>query len=473
MPAITSKLPADSTGVDQQRLSALTKLAFGAGDLGPAIVAAINGFFLNAFLLDVAGLRPAAAGAIFLIVKIWDAVNDPLLGSLSDRTRTRWGRRRPWLLFGALPFGLLFFLQWLVPPMSDTVKFWYYLVVALLLDTAYTAVNVPYCALTPELTHDYDERTSLSSYRMSFSILGGVFATFIHTQIVGAFSLSGNAADVYAGYMVSAAIWAVCITVPSIITFATTREVHYQEERPKGPGYLEGLRIAFRNRAFITVTLIYLLSWLSVQFVQNNLFLYVRYWMKTESLFGPLVLAVQVSGFVFVLFWTQVSRRLGKQNTYYVGMSFWILVSVVLFFVQPGQVALLFVLAILAGGGVSISYLIPWSMLPDVIEMDELETGQRREGVYYGFFVFLQKLGISLGLAISNFILEGAGYITPQPGQPPVVQPNQVLLALRLFVSIAPVIVLLISFLAVRAYPIDRARHAAMRAELARRRAET
>jgi glycoside/pentoside/hexuronide:cation symporter, GPH family len=447
----------------REKLSRLAKLAFGAGDLSPAIVAAINGFFLNAFLLDVAGLRPAMAGSIFLIVKVWDAVNDPIVGVLTDRTKSRWGRRRPWLLFAAIPFGLFFFLQWLVPPVSDWGKFWYYLVVAILLDAAYTAVNVPYAALTPELTHDYDERTSLSSYRMSFSILGGVFAAFLHTVIVGKF------ANVYTGYMVSAAIWTFFIIVPNWITFAFTREVHFKEDRPKGPGFFEGLRIAFSNRAFVLVTLIYLMSWLSIQFVQTNLILYVKYWMGAESQFGTLVLAVQVSAFLFVLLWTRVSARIGKKTTYYIGMSFWIVVEIVLFFVQPGQMGLLFVLAILAGGGVSIGYLIPWSMIPDVIEMDELETGQRREGVFYGFFVFLQKLGISLGLAISNFILEASGYVNQVPGGPIPSQPSAVLLALRAFVSLAPAVILMASFLAVRAYPISREKHAAMRAELARR----
>ncbi len=401
---------------------------------------------------------------------MWDAINDPIVGALTDRTKTRWGRRRPWLLFASIPFGLFFFLHWLVPPLSDWGKFWYYLFVAILLDTAYTAVNVPYCALTPELTHDYDERTSLSSYRFGFSILGGVLAAFLHTVIVQTVA-SAKGGDVFIGHAVSAAIWAVFIIVPSLITFIFTRETHFQEKRPSGPGFFEGLRIAFRNRAFISVTVIYLLSWLSVQFVQTNLLLYVKYWIGAEGQFGTLVLAVQVSSFAFVLLWARVSQRVGKQNTYYIGMVFWVLVEIILFFVQPGQVGILFALAVLAGGGVSIAYLIPWSMLPDVVELDELETGQRREGVFYGFFVFLQKLGISLGLAISNFILEASGYINQVPGGPTPVQPPAVLLALRVFVSLAPALILLISFLAVYRYPITRERHALMRAELANRRA--
>lgn len=448
-----------------EKLRVGTKLAFGAGDLSAAIVAAINGFFLNAFLLDVAGLRPATAGLIFLLVKIWDAVNDPMIGMLTDRTRSRWGRRRPWLLFAAIPFGLTFFLQWVVPDVGDAFKFWYYLIVALLLDTAYTAVNVPYAALTPELTHDYDERTSLSAYRMSFSILGGVFSAFLHTLIVNAVP------DVTRGYLISAAIWSFFIIMPNFITFAFTREVHYMEKRPPAPGIVEGLKIAFKNKAFVYVTLIYFLSWLSIQFVQSNLILYVRYWMHAESQFGVLILAVQVSAFLFLLFWNRVSARIGKQSTYYIGMGFWVIVSVLLFFVQPGQITLLFILAILAGAGVSIGYLIPWSMLPDVIEQDELDTGVRREGLFYGFFVFLQKLGLSLGLAISNFALEAAGYITPTLGTAQPIQPDSVLFALRLFVSILPAIVLMASFPVVRAYPINRARHADLRKELERRRA--
>ena len=454
-----------STAQPSEKLSFFTKLAFGAGDLGPAIVAAVNGFFLNAFLLDVAGLRPAAVGTIFLLAKIWDAVNDPIMGALTDRTKSRWGRRRPWLLFAAIPFGLAFFLHWIVPPLDDTGKFWYYLIVAILLDTAYTAINVPYAALTPELSHDYDERTSLSSFRFSFSILGGVLAAFFHTVIVGAF---GNA---YTGNAVSAAVWAFFIAAPNFITFAFTREVHFKEDRPKGPGFLEGLQIAFRNKAFVIVTLIYLLSWLSVQFVQNNLFLYVKYWIGAESQFGMLILAVQFSAFIFVLIWAKLSQRLGKQKVYYIGMSFWILVSFLLFAIQQGQVTLIFILAVLAAAGVSISYLIPWSMLPDVIELDELETGQRREGIFYGFFVFLQKLGISLGIALSNYALELAGYINQVPGGPVPVQPPAALLSLRVFVSLVPVVILLISFAVVARYPITRQKHAEMRAELARRKA--
>jgi glycoside/pentoside/hexuronide:cation symporter, GPH family len=460
-----------SSKPDSEKLSIGAKLAYGVGDLAPAIVSGVNGFLLNAFLLDVVGLHPALVGTIFLITKIWDAVNDPIIGALTDRTKSRWGRRRPWLLFAALPFGLLFIAQWLSPQWSEAGKFWYYLLVAIALDGAFTAVNVPYSAMTPELTHDYDERTSLSSYRLSFSIMGGVLAVFFHTLIVKAMP------NAFIGNAVAASCWAILIVAANWITFFFTREKHYEEmvksqaEHPedKGPDFLEGLKIAFRNKAFVNVTVIYLLSWLAIQFVQNNLLLYVRYWIGAESSFGFLVLAVQFSAFIFLMIWAKVSGKIGKQNVYYVGMSFWVVVEIILFFIQPGQIVFLFVMAILAGAGVSIGYLVPWSMIPDVVELDELETGQRREGIFYGFFVFLQKMGISLGLAMSNYVFALTGYINQVPGGALPVQPPGVLMALRIFVSLAPAVILLISFVAVYKYPISREKHAEMRAELDRR----
>ncbi len=447
------------------RLPFLTKLAYGAGDTGPAIIAAINGFFLLDFLVNVAGLRPGIAGNIFLIAKIWDAVNDPVVGWLSDKTISRMGRRRPWLLFGALPFGLAFLLHWIVPPLDEAGKFWYYLVIAILLDTAITAVGVPYVALAPELTPDYDERTRLNSFRFGFSILGGVLAAFFHTQIVNAFG-----ADRATGNAVSVAIWALVSVAGFLWTFFGTREPEYATraaEPPAGPGFAEGLRTVFGNRPFVLVTIIYLLSWLAIQFVQNNLFIYARDWVGLDAgVFGFLLLALQFSSFVFMLIWARVSERIGKKAVYYLGTLVFVLVLLGLFFVPRGQVTLLFVIAVVAGIGVAVCYLIPWSMLPDVIEWDELQTGQRREGVFAGFFVFLQKLGLSLGLWVSGWVLDLAGYIPAEAGQAVPPQPESVLLALRVLVGPAGAVILALSFVAAYLYPITKEKHAEIREQL-------
>lgn len=297
-----------------------------------------------------------------------------------------------------------------MPELSDIGKFWYYLLVAVLLDTGFTAVNVPYTAMTPELSSDYDERTSLNSYRFSFSVLGGTVAAFLHTVIIGSFT--GPA--VLRGYLISAAIWATVIVLSNLITFAFTEEKYFHEEKKEAQmGFFAGLATVFRNRPFIYATLIYLFSWLAIQFVQNNLILYVKYWGQAEEQFQWLLLLLQLSIFVFLLIWTRISERIGKQNVYYLGTSAWIVAGLLIFFIPAGNVTYLYILAPLAAIGVSVCYLIPWSMLPDVIDYDELESGQRREGIFYGFFVFLQKLGISLGIAISNLVLAYTGYVKP------------------------------------------------------------
>lgn len=164
-----------------EKLYLTTKLAFGAGDMGPALTANILVFFLLPFLTNVAGLNPTLAGSVLFVGKVSDAINDPIIGMMSDRTSTKWGRRIPWIIFSAIPFGLIFFLQWIVPHFSDnsslnnTLLFIYYLIIGIVFNIFYTAVNLPYQALTPELTQDYNERTSLNSFRFSFSIGASIF----------------------------------------------------------------------------------------------------------------------------------------------------------------------------------------------------------------------------------------------------------------------------------------------------------
>ncbi|HEX6293344.1 MAG TPA: MFS transporter [Herpetosiphonaceae bacterium] len=451
-----------------EKVPLITKLAFGAGDVGPAIASSIMGFFLLYFLTDVARLSPAVAGTILLVNKIWDSLNDPIVGTLSDRIRTRWGRRRPWFLFGAIPFGLSFFLLFLVPPWDAAGKFWYYLIVSLMLDTAFTAVNVPYTALTPELTKDYDERTSLNSYRFAFSICGGLIAAVLHPVIVGAIRPSGGE---QAGYAVSALIWAILATLPFFFAFWGTYERHTAEETPELP-FWTGLKITFGNRAFRYVAGIYLLSWLVLQTVQTVIIYYLTYWLRRPDLTPRVILSVQGSALIWLFIWTRASRTVGKKGVYYRGMVFWIAVLLGLYAVQPGWPSWVpITLGLLAGVGVATAYLIPWAMLPDVIELDELETGQRREGAYYGFFVLLQKLGLALNLFLIGQILEVTGYITPPPGvTTPIEQPASTLFAIRLLVGPLPALLLLAGVFLVYRFPITREQHEHTLAELARRR---
>lgn len=452
------------------KLSFKTKLAYGAGDLGPAITANVGVFFALFFFTNVAGLSAGLAGSVLLIGKIWDAVNDPMVGVLSDRTKSRrWGRRLPWILYGAIPFGIFFLLQWIVPRFSanestnDWALFWYYVIISIFFNICYTAVNLPYTALTPELTQDYDERTSLNSFRFTFSIGGSILSLFI---ALGVFSLLKI--DRAQQYLVLAGICTILSVLPLFWCVFGIRDrvlafeaQHLETEQSEQIPILEQLRIAFSNRPFVFVVGIYLFSWLGVQVTASILPYFVVNWMGlSEANFNLVAIAVQGTAIVTLFLWSAISQRLGKKAVYFMGMVLWIIAQAGLFFLQPGQIGLMYALAVLAGFGVSTAYLIPWSMMPDVIELDELNTGQRREGIFYGFMVFLQKLGLALGLFLVGQALEIAGFIETVPGQPAPIQPNSALLAIRIAIGPLPTIALICGLVLAYFYPITREVHA-------------
>jgi GPH family glycoside/pentoside/hexuronide:cation symporter len=462
-----------------EKLSFGTKLAYGAGDLGPAITANIGVFFALFFFTNVAGLSAGLAGSILLIGKIWDAINDPMVGVLSDRTKSRWGRRLPWMLYGAIPFGIFFFLQWIVPQFSadrsanNWTLFWYYVIIAVLFNIFYTVVNLPYTALTPELTQDYNERTSLNSFRFAFSI-GGSIVSLILAQVIFA-QLKIPATQ---QYMVLAGVCTVLSILPlfwcvfgvrdRVLAFEAQRVETEQSESIPIP---QQLRIAFSNRPFLFVVGIYLFSWLGVQVTASILPYFVVNWMGLPEADFPLVaIAVQGTALLMLFVWSGVSRRIGKKAVYYMGMIVWIIAQAGLFFLQPGQVGFMYFLAVLAGVGVSTAYLVPWSMIPDVIELDELTTGQRREGIFYGFMVLLQKFGLALGLFLVGQALDLAGFIATVPGQPTPTQPASAQLAIRIAIGPLPTVALICGLILAYFYPITREVHAEILLKLQERR---
>lgn len=522
-----------------EKLKLTTKLAYGTGDLGPAITANILVFYLLFFLTDVAGLPAGLAGLVLMIGKIADAINDPFIGVLSDRTQSKWGRRLPWMLLGAIPFGLIYFLQWLIPHFSDDRNlnnwglFFYYVIIGIVFNIGYTMINLPYQALTPELTLDYQERTSLNSFRFAFSIGGsilslilyifvsntylnqplkqfiilGIFCSILsviatigcslNLQERGAKPLLGKRNKKRVGYI--SLIFAILLYVYGVFRIPITGnfdaysmfylllgaliglfaytflrgkiETHLCdaqaiEERqqaidtPAIP-FREQLKIVFANKPFLYVIGIYLFSWLAVQLTASILVYFVVSWMKLpENQSGTVALAVQGTALIMLFFWQWVSQKLDKKIVYFLGSIIWLIAQIGLFTLQPGQVTLMYILAITAGIGVAVAYLIPWSMIPDVIELDELQTGQRREGIFYAFMVLLQKFGLAFGLFIVGIALEASGFIARVPDKPIPVQPESALFAIRIAVAPLPAVFLICGMILAYFYPITREVHA-------------
>lgn len=452
-----------------EKLNLKTKLAYGAGDMGTAITVNILGWFLSFFLTNVAGLSAGMASNIRLVSGVWDAGIDPIVGVLSDRTRSRWGRRHPWMLFGTIPLGIFFFLQWLVPHFGANGSvgqqwglFWYYVLVSICFNTSFTAVNLPYTALTPELTQDYNERTSLNSFRFAFSISGSILSLILANVI-----FSGFNNDSGKQYLVLGSICALISVLPVYWCVWGTRDrvaivdgQRHDADSSESLSFFTQVRIVFSNRPFLFVTGIYLFSWLAVQISQNIILYYVVSWMRLpKAVSAQVALAIQGTALVMLFVWSYISERVGKKAVYFMGMSLWVIAQAGLFFLQPGQVGLMYAIAILAGFGISTAYLIPWSMMPDVIELDELRTGQRREGIFYGFIILVQKFGIAIGLFLVLQALGWAGYI-PSSGDSVPTQPPSALLAIRLAIGPLPTLCLIIGIVLAYFYPITREVHA-------------
>lgn len=473
----------DSPGSEKEleKLSFSTKLAYGAGDLGPAITANILVFYLMFFFTNVVGLNVGLASVILLIGKVWDAVNDPLVGVLSDRTKSKGGRRHPWMFWGAIPFGVFFFLQWIIPKFSDNPAtnqwglFWYYVIIAMLSQSFYTIVNLPYTALTPELTQDYNERTSLNSFRFAFSIGGSIFSLLL---ALGIFSVvKANSATQYlvlAGvctiFSILPLYWCIWGTKDRVaITEARRQATEVEDITP----IKEQLKIVFSNKPFLYVIGIYLCSWLGVQITASIIPYFVVNWMGRREAESPLVaLAVQGTALGMLFVWSRISQKIGKKAVYYMGMGLWIMAQAGLFFVQPGQLGWMYFLAIIAGFGVSVAYLIPWSMMPDVIELDELQTGKRREGIFYGFMVLLQKVGLALGLFLVGQALQWSGFVEKVSGQPNPVQPDSALLAIRIAIGPLPTLALIGGVILAYFYPITKEVHDEILLKLQERRTQ-
>lgn len=440
------------------------KLLFSTGDLSTSIPLAILMFFQLYFLTDVAGLRPDYAGWAVGLSRIWDAVNDPLFGLISDRIRSRWGRRRVLLLFGSVPLGLSFILMWVVPPFGQLGLAVYYAAVFILFDTVFTLVHVGYNALTPELTQDYDERSTLNGYRMVFSISGTLGAIILATVL--SWSIS-NTRQLYA---LLGVILGVVSMIPPLIVFKVTHE-RPAAELPLPLPMRDALRYTLSNAPFQLVMGLYLLSWTTASILAAILVYFASYYLRVPEQANYFVLVAEGAAILFIPGVVWLARKLDKRRAFIWGCVWWAVVLLAIFTLQPQQVGLAYVLAALSGAGIATAYVIPWAMVPDIVEVDQARTGQRREGSYYAFASFFQKLATGFAIWAMGQALAWTGYLTPQAGQPLPEQPAAAVTAIRWFAGPVPVILLALAVLFAWRYSITRESHQALLRELAEREA--
>jgi GPH family glycoside/pentoside/hexuronide:cation symporter len=444
------------------RLPLRTKLLFSTGDLSTSIPLAILMFFQLYFLTDVAGLRPDYAGWAIGASRLWDAVNDPLFGLISDRLRTRWGRRRVLLLFGSVPLGLFFMLMWMVPTLS---QFWlavYYAMTFILFDTAFTIVHVGYNSLTPEMTSDYDERSSLNGYRMVFSISGTLGAIILATV------LGWSITDARLLYLILGVGLGLISIIPPLVVFSITHEKP-ADELPAPLPFMDALKQTLSNQPFRMVMGLYLLSWTTASIIAAVLIYFANYYLRVPDQANYFVLVAQGSAILFIPLVVKISQRLDKRRAFIVGSITWVVILLGISAIRADQVGLAYVLAALAGFGIATAYVVPWSMVPDVVEYDQVRSGQRREGSYYAFASFFQKLATGIALWGMGQALALTGYLTPALSGPLPVQPEAAITAIRIFTGPIPAVLLFLAVLFAWKYPITRESHKATLQELAER----
>jgi len=424
----------------------------------------------------VVGLDPRLASIAALVGIIWDAINDPLVGVLTDRMRSRWGRRRPFLLFFAIPFGASFVLLWWAPPWHSQIALTITITLAFMIsDTFETLCGVPFASLLPELSPDYDGRTTLTSFRIFFNLLASLVTAVAAPAIVDACMAAGLTQQ--QGYLVVAGIFGGLAAIPFLLIFAVVRERFGSADRPQETTtFRRTVRIAWANIPFRFATLIYMLNWITFDLVALLLPFYLLYWIARGNMLASVSLlgiSLPLESAVFALllitatavlpFWLWLSHRLGKHTAYIIGMVFWAGVQIGIYMVQPGQITLVLWMAFLAGLSVSAAHVLPDAMFPDVIEWGELRTGRRQEGIYYGVKNFIRKLTGALAIFVALQMLGWFGYQTPPTGTTTFMQSPVTLTAIRLLIGPVGAVLLFSTVITTWFYPLTRERHGRIR----------
>jgi GPH family glycoside/pentoside/hexuronide:cation symporter len=391
---------------------------------------------------------------VFLIGRAWDAVTDPMMGHLSDRTRSRWGRRRPYFLVAALPIWAVFYLIWSPSPsLSTDATFLHLLVCYLALYTFWTVFSVPYASLGMEITPVYHERTRLFGGRQGFFIAGtaaGMLAPAIIANAMG---------DKLAGYTRMALVFGGLTVALILITFARVRERPRSAVSQVYP-FFKGLKVTFRNRAFVVLLLVYMAAVVGGSFIAPLTLYIAKYVIKAEWVMQYVMLAYLLGMLLSIPLWLGLSRRHGKNRTWSVAMALGTVGYAVSYSYHEGTWLLWIILAVVVGAANGCSMTLGPAISADVIDSDELETGMRREGAFVGVWSFVDKAAVGLAVFVGMQGLHRIGYV------PNVDQTPTVIAGMKFLYCLLPAVLHLVALLIFQRFPITPQVHARIRQQL-------
>ena len=433
-----------------QKLTLKTRIGYGIGDIAICLYWSGVGLYLLYFYTDVVGISPSLAGLIYGIGMLWDAVTDPFMGYVAERTRTKWGVYRPYLLFGNVPLALSFVLLFWVPPFEGAMLFSFLLLTNLLHRTCFTIVSVPFSSLTPRITSDSQERTNLTGFRMLGAQTGTNLMALLAFPII--FWVGGE--DESSGFLVLGAIAGITALAIHAVTFMTVKEPENDLGIERVGGSLaEAAQAVAKNGPFWLVFSATLIVGITTIFFGNNLIYYTKYALNLHEYQGTILFTSGIIAFLSIPIWWVISNRIGKKLTWLISSSI-TLIALVSFYVYPiSQLNELLVLVGFIGFGSGAGGILFWSMLPDTIEYGEVHTGVRSESSLYGFMTFAQKGSIAFAIIILGLVLDAIGF------QANEIQTENTIADMKAIMTLIPIVGIASSLVIIYFYPIDAKMH--------------
>ena len=404
---------------DSMKISLFEKCAYGCGDMASCLFWQTFSMFLLFFYTDIFGISAAAAGTMFLFVRFFDIINDPFIGSMADRTKSRFGKFRPWILYGMVPFGILGCLMFYTPDLATNAKLVYAYITYTTMMVIYSIVNIPYGALIGVISSDTAERTSLSAFRTVFAFVGGLIVQAYTSKLVNYFgllkSVDGTVNEQF-GYFAAMSIYAILAIILFTVTFLGTKE-RVQPIKEGNNSIASDIGDLIDNIPWILLTLVSILTCLYVAFRNGSIMYYFKYYVQdttTQYMGFTLDALFMVVGSIFSIVGTMVlkpiSSWLGKKNTYIASMTLGTVCSVAYYFLKPDQIIEMFVLQVICNFAVGPAMAMMWSMYADTADYSEYRKGRRATGLIYSSASSAQKMGWALGGTLTGYMLAYYGF---------------------------------------------------------------
>jgi GPH family glycoside/pentoside/hexuronide:cation symporter len=445
--------------MDAFKLSVKEKIGYSLGDTASHFVWDMVGFWLLFFYTDVYGISAVAAGTIMLVARFWDMAIDPVIGILSDRTNTRWGKFRPYILFGAIPYAVLAVLTFTTPDLGETGKIIYAGATYILLMTVYAAINLPYSALGAVMTDDTYERAGLNTYRFIAGFTGQFVVTGLALTLAEFFG-GGNKAM---GFQYTVFLFAGLSVLFFFITFKTTKE-RVQPNKEQVNSLQEDLGNLFKNKAWIILALVGIISFIMFAMQNAAIAYYFKYYLGRENNVQLFNVIGTIALIVALPLSKPLAKRFGNKNVFIFSSIISGLFFILIYLAGVTDLTMIYIFNIIAKMAYAPAVPLLWTMIADSADYGEWTTGRRATGLYFSAAVFAQKAGWGIGAAIAGWILATSGFV------PNIVQSDTALNGIKLLVSVIPGILYMSCALFMIFYKIDAKTTTLMKKELDSRR---